>query len=242
MTIRALRLPFGIDPLIADAKRRARQRRVLVALAVVLVAGGGAGAAFVAATPSAPTTGPRPIQAALVGSEWGQPEQPHGPVGVYAPRFGILLVVVNGSREPVILERVRAVLGAPTGPHVPVGQIGARFRPVGCSKLPCGLDPLLGAVRPIKAERPSPLRLAPGHRALVQLNFRLLACSRRLAQEVVSLQKITALYRLPNGKQISQHPFVVLGWADPVLVRPGSVDKNEVAGPMAKIFTRPCQR
>src|ERR1700749_253409 len=37
MTLHALRLPFALDPLIAEAKRRARQRRVLLAIAVAVV-------------------------------------------------------------------------------------------------------------------------------------------------------------------------------------------------------------
>jgi hypothetical protein len=39
MTLRAPRLPFSLDPLMAEAKRRARQRRVLIALGVLLVTG-----------------------------------------------------------------------------------------------------------------------------------------------------------------------------------------------------------
>jgi hypothetical protein len=38
MTVRVPRLPFSADPLMAEAKRRARQRRVLVALGVLLLA------------------------------------------------------------------------------------------------------------------------------------------------------------------------------------------------------------
>ncbi len=41
MTANALRLPFSLDPLIAEAKRRARQRRVLLAVVLVLVLGAG---------------------------------------------------------------------------------------------------------------------------------------------------------------------------------------------------------
>ena len=36
MTVRVPHLPFSLDPLVAEAKRRARQRRMLVALAVLL--------------------------------------------------------------------------------------------------------------------------------------------------------------------------------------------------------------
>ena len=39
MTLHARRLPFALDPLIREAKRRARQRRVLGAVGVVLTAG-----------------------------------------------------------------------------------------------------------------------------------------------------------------------------------------------------------
>ena len=38
MMVRVPRLPFSVDPLIAEAKKRARQRRALIALAVFLIA------------------------------------------------------------------------------------------------------------------------------------------------------------------------------------------------------------
>jgi hypothetical protein len=43
MTVRIPRLPFSVDPLMAEAKRRARQRRVLTVLAAVVVAAVGVG-------------------------------------------------------------------------------------------------------------------------------------------------------------------------------------------------------
>jgi hypothetical protein len=46
------RLPFSLDPLMAEAKRRARQRRGLVALGVLLVAGLAAGLTFAFRSPS----------------------------------------------------------------------------------------------------------------------------------------------------------------------------------------------
>jgi hypothetical protein len=51
MTLRAPRLPFSLDPLIAEAKRRARQRRMLIALGVLLVAGLAAGLTFAFRSP-----------------------------------------------------------------------------------------------------------------------------------------------------------------------------------------------
>jgi hypothetical protein len=46
MTAHVPRLPVCLDPLVAEAKRRARQRRVLVALVVVVVVAGGAALGF----------------------------------------------------------------------------------------------------------------------------------------------------------------------------------------------------
>jgi hypothetical protein len=42
MTLHIPRLPFALDPLIAEAKRRARQRQVLMALVAVVVVAAGA--------------------------------------------------------------------------------------------------------------------------------------------------------------------------------------------------------
>lgn len=239
MASHAPRLSLSLDPLIAEAKRRARQRRVLVAVAVVLVVSGGVGAAIVASRSSGVATGPRPIQAAVGASFFGGLEQPDGPVGVFSPRFGVPVIVGNGSREPVSLESVAAVFRA----HFPVRQIGARFTQWERARACWGAG--LGAVcatRPITDERPSPFRLAPGHRVLVQLNFRLLACSKHIAREVVSVQRITAVYRLPNGTQIHQRLTAISGSSNPDLVRPGSLPKNLVAGPVGLITTRPCHQ
>ena len=250
MTVHLPRLPSSFDPLIAEAKRRARQRRILVAATAVLVVAGGAVGTVIALTPTAVNTGPLPPRAALVGSETSSLTQPTGPIGVFAPRFGILITLGNGSTEPVTLQRVRAVLGTSTGPPVAVGQIGARFRlwkpPSRCvspTGTPCTEIPP-SAPRPIAAEAPTPLRLAPGHAAVAQLNFRLLACSRRQGQDVVSLQQITAVYRLPNGTLIQQHPLVMLGYTYPLRVRnPRSLPRNQlVPAPVGRITTKACHR
>jgi hypothetical protein len=43
MTAHIPRLPFSLDPLMAEAKRRARQRRFLSTLVVLALIGGAAG-------------------------------------------------------------------------------------------------------------------------------------------------------------------------------------------------------
>jgi hypothetical protein len=66
MTSQAPRLPFSLDPLIAEAKRQMRRRRLLVA-ALLLTA---AGAGWLAATrsPGGPGSGPPAVRGALSGS------------------------------------------------------------------------------------------------------------------------------------------------------------------------------
>lgn len=100
MTLHVPRVPFSLDPLIAEAKRRARQRRVLAAVAVLLV-GSGAGAAIVASSAPGVATA-RPLQSALVASVIGKPEQPGqlrlDGTRVYSPRFGIAVILRNGAR------------------------------------------------------------------------------------------------------------------------------------------------
>jgi hypothetical protein len=46
MAEHVLRLPLSLAPLIAQARRRIRQRRLLVCVAVVVIGGGAAGASF----------------------------------------------------------------------------------------------------------------------------------------------------------------------------------------------------
>ena len=93
MTAHARRLPFALDPLMAEAKRRARQRRFLIAFAVLALIGGAAGA--VAAFRSA--GGPQSSLPAALG---GGSAQTRGTVLAQFPRFGI------SFRYPVGWRRV----------------------------------------------------------------------------------------------------------------------------------------
>jgi hypothetical protein len=132
------------------------------------------------------------------------------------------------------LERVRAVLTA----HWPVGQIGERFKPWNQAES-CVQGFVIGcSTRPIAAERPSPLRVAPGHQVLAQLNFRFLACSRREAQAALSVEKMTVVYRLPDGTRIRQHAPFMLGNIEPGrFSRPRSPSYE-----FGRVATRPCHR
>jgi hypothetical protein len=70
MAVRVPRLPFSLDPLMAEAKRRARQRRLLIALGVLLVAGLAAGLTFAFRSPG----GGSPSGGGLTSanySQWG---------------------------------------------------------------------------------------------------------------------------------------------------------------------------
>jgi len=57
MTASASSLPFSLDPLMAEAKRRMRQRRFLIVVVAILVAGGATGSVFALRSRSSePTT------------------------------------------------------------------------------------------------------------------------------------------------------------------------------------------
>jgi hypothetical protein len=75
MMLRAPRLPFSLDPLIAEAKQRARRRWLSVALIVALLAGGTAAAlALHSSGPSgaSPLTGPQGVLGSMVAAALGQ--------------------------------------------------------------------------------------------------------------------------------------------------------------------------
>jgi hypothetical protein len=58
MTVQVPRLPFSLDPLIAEARRRARQRRFLIALVAVVVALAMGGAVFATRSAASLVAGP----------------------------------------------------------------------------------------------------------------------------------------------------------------------------------------
>jgi hypothetical protein len=71
MTLHVSRLPFSLAPLISEAKRRARQRRWLVAVvAVVLLGGGAAGTLFALRSANALTPASKGIDMAAIEKSW----------------------------------------------------------------------------------------------------------------------------------------------------------------------------
>jgi hypothetical protein len=71
MTLHVLRLPFSLDPLMAEAKRRARQRRLLVAVvAIVLLGGGAAGTAVALRSVNGLAPASKGIDIAAIEKSW----------------------------------------------------------------------------------------------------------------------------------------------------------------------------
>jgi hypothetical protein len=83
MTLHVPHLPFSLDPLIAEAKRRMRHRRLLVALTVALLAAGAAAGAYFLLGPGGPS---KPPVASHVTSSSGFMRQYNSPLG-WSMRF-----------------------------------------------------------------------------------------------------------------------------------------------------------
>lgn len=200
------RLPFSLDPLIAEARRRARQRRVLLAAVVIVVAGGAATGGILASSSSYVAT--RPLQVALARSPLGGGST--GPA--FAPRatFAVGLVLTNKAGAAVTLQDARAVLASPA----PLRQIGTLLTPFTLVQCPGGCPPgypryVTPPYPPYGAIRPVPLTVAPGHQALIQLNFRFVACwDKPLPWRPVTRQLIVG-YRTPAGTVIHQRLALV---------------------------------
>jgi hypothetical protein len=209
MTAHAWRLPFSLDPLMAEAKRRARNRRALLAGAVAMLVGGVAAGVIVASAPSFTPT--RPMQSALAGNVlFG------GPV-VFDPgtKFGFPLRLRNEAGQTITVERVRAALA----PGAPLQQIGTRWSTYASPRL-------LGAYEDLGAESPRivPFDLRPGQSALATLSFRLGSCraatiahtplyvsgqpfSTLVRKGEPPVRKITVVYRSASGATVLQRFF-----------------------------------
>jgi hypothetical protein len=258
MTTHAFRLRFALDPLIAEAKLRARRRRVLFVVALVFATAAGAAAMIASSRSPGPAFVPtRPSSAAVQASvaDFHQSTQlaPRGPI----PYFGVRVSVRNASGKPITLERIRLDLSARSR----LRQIGTRwglFAPEVCTQqmISCQINWALGepsTTRPYGVERPAPLRVPPGHTAVTQLNF-FVPCTSRSHQETVSVQKSsTILYSLPNGTEIHQqapprpghsisHFGAVVGSAAAAKAWTAALPGSPLNGMIGQITTHACHR
>jgi hypothetical protein len=71
MTAHVPRLPFSLDPLMAEAKRRMRRRRLLGPVVIVMLVGGVAGATLALRGPSGPNTAPGGAGHSLATTNFG---------------------------------------------------------------------------------------------------------------------------------------------------------------------------
>jgi hypothetical protein len=79
MTVRVPRLPFSLDPLVAEAKRRARKRRLLFAVVAVAVVAAGAGLAYELRGPGPLAPVPANLTVLVVSESFaGHRTLPHG--------------------------------------------------------------------------------------------------------------------------------------------------------------------
>jgi len=125
--------------------------------------------------------------------------------------------VTNKAGAPVTLESVTAdVLH-----DAPLRQIGTRliaFTPVICppGQVECITGRPVGP-RPYGAASPVPLTVAPGHGALVQLDFMFSACSPVTGALAPTTKRATVAYRIPDGTLVRQR--LDLGDSTPQLMR-----------------------
>lgn len=205
---------FSPRPGFGSLGAAARRHRILLAVVVVVVVGGGVATGLILASgPSYVAT--RPLGAALVKSPLVGAGQTHGTAlrqfGVptilrFIPRatFAIAVIVTNKAGSPITLERARAIVPR----HSPLRQIGTRlsaFKPAGC---PPGancpfIDPIGPGPYGVPAS-PVPLSVAPGHQALAQLHFQLAPCWGKTFRRGTTVQRVTLLYRSPDGTAIHQ--------------------------------------
>jgi hypothetical protein len=130
MTLRAPRVPLSLDPLIREAKQRARQRRLLLVAVAALIAGGAAGAAFALRSPN----GPRgPSGVSLSGPAGGGSASGHVsdlefayPRRYYARPFENCSFAVTGDRNGGC-DRGVVIASYPLKPQPEIGGAGAHF-------------------------------------------------------------------------------------------------------------------
>jgi hypothetical protein len=130
MTMPARRLPFSLDPLMAEAKRRMRRRRVLLAAIAILIAGASVGAALALRSPNGPgpPAGVSGSGSASSGSSSGRVSdlQFTYPRRYYARSFATCSTAVTGDLNGGC-ERGVVIASYPLKPQPEIGGAGAHF-------------------------------------------------------------------------------------------------------------------
>lgn len=216
---------LGLRPRISAAWQLAARHRVLLAVVVLAIIGGG-GAATALLGSGSSYVASRPIGAALVKSPLvgaGSTYRRHQVLvqtGVptilrFVPgaTFAIAVIVTNKAATPITLERSQAVISH----RSPMRQIGTRliaYKPVVCRGLCPYIDPI-GKPPYGTAERPVPLTVAPGDKALAQLHFRFNVCAPQVGGSVPTTKRVIVVYRSPDGSVV--HQRLPLGDSTPKL-------------------------
>lgn len=212
MTVHVPRLPFSLDPLIREAKERARRRRVVLLAVVLVIALGATGAVLALSTSSGrPTSSPF---GSIDGSQ-GAGEVVTGSIVHFHPNahFWVGFELANLSDRTVIVTNVRAVEPR----HSFVHQTGTALLhwqvPPPCPANSCMPQAEGFTPQPVTATgRPRPLEVKPGNtewRLGVQLNFVTGTCTELTSPTAKSPSRLLITFHVPNGP--TQRESVPLG-------------------------------
>jgi hypothetical protein len=130
MTAQASRFPFSLDPLIAEAKRRARRRHSLLAWLLVLIAAG-TGVAVVSTHPSASTAG---TNVSTLAAHWHATQTCHNGGIAIVPAMQVV-GSVSGRMQVSMSFATADSIAQRTGPQEfqPAGTHSGTARTVPCN-------------------------------------------------------------------------------------------------------------
>ena len=200
----------GLSGLVTAGKRHARRHWILLAgmVVVVLLTAGGVGA-WLGLRPTSHFGATRPLRRAFAKGDatvaGGRPSWGLGATDelkfIPSAPFMMGTELTNEAAQPLTLVAVRTVfprdsvirqlsVAYEAGPFCEPGMGGGR-----CGPREGGRNGTLG---------PSPLQVAPGNSAIVQLNFRFLGCPQASNASLQNVSRIALTYREPNGTIIHQ--------------------------------------
>jgi hypothetical protein len=205
----AWRLPARLDSPTRASVRWVRQHWLLATVVALVGAGGGIGASLGLQSTSH-FVATRTLQRAFVKQDmteaWGRPSTGLDAFAelqfISSARFAIGIAVTNDASQPVTLTDARAILPRDSV----LRQLGTglvAYNPV-CRtpSCPAPAGPLqqgrYGVIRP------SPLQVAPGKGAGIQLNFRFLGCPSARHASLQDVSRIQLTYRDRAGAIMRQ--------------------------------------